>query len=387
MINFLERFAVYEFVKQIISIFFIFSFLHQAAQGQHLTVDLMATGKNFEQTSYQITEVIDMRINKNQIGEIFHINDKKGKVTLKKSLDQSALDFFKRNIRPYQQEVQKIQARIFEFNLIESKASINNVYNGDIQLIIGFFKIGSFEPVHLVDYSGSVQYRRSANRLDMIESVVNRIFRSSLEYFDTWIKMQVLDNRNLAQGVRLEIIDKSKDSHKDTVYYTPQRPLDWDDFRDRPNPRSRFNASIFTSFSIQGKALVESGTIVQSIEIDVYMLPGQSWVRNPSDYALNHEQRHFDVVRVVADRFIHTLKGLNLDPDWYEATLNDTYLNAYREMNRLQEIYDKQTRHGMDSVEQDKWNRMLDEALKGNWEGIDQVLKEDNIGQLRMLYD
>lgn len=363
-------------MKQIIPILFIFSFLHQAAWGQHLTIDLMATGKPFEQTSYQITEVIDMRINKNQIGEVFHINDKKGKVILKKSLDQSALDFFKRNIRPYQTEVQKIQARIFELNLTENKASSNNVYNGDIQLIIGFFKMGSFEPVHLVDYSGSVQYRRSSNRLDMIESVVNRIFRSSLDYFDTWIKMQALDNRHLAQSLRLEIIDKPRDSHKDTVYYSPQRPLAWDDFLDRPNPRSRFNASIFTSFSIQGKSLVESGTIVQTIEIDVYMLPDQSWVRNPSDYALNHEQRHFDVVRVVADRFIHTLRNLNLDLDWYEATLNDTYLNAYREMNRLQEIYDKETRHGMDTLEQERWNRLLDDALKGNWSELDRVLSK-----------
>jgi hypothetical protein len=370
----LERFAVYEIVKPIISIFFIFSMIHQMACGQHLTVDLIATGKPFEQTAYQITEVIDMRVNKNQIGEVFQINDKKGNVLFKNSLDQSALDFYTKNVKPYQQEVQKIQARIFEFTLTESKASGNNVYNGDIQLIIGFFKLGNFEPVHLVDYSGSVQYRRSANRLEMIESLVNRIFRSGLEYFDTWIKMQVMDNKHLAQGVRLEIIDKPKWSHKDTVYYSTERPLIWDDFRDRPNSRSRFNASIFTSFSIQGKSLVESGTIVQTIEIDVYMLPDQSWVRNPSDYALNHEQRHFDVVRIVADRLVYQLRNLTLDPDWYEATINDAYLNAYREMNRLQEIYDKQTRHGMDTVEQERWNHMLDQALKGNWEEIDREL-------------
>lgn len=353
--------------------------MHQIVFGQDLTIDLVAKGNPFEQSSYQITEVIDLRINKNQIGEVFNLNDKYGKVFLKNNLDQSALVFFRRNVKPFQQDVQKIQARIYDFNLTESKASVRNVYNGDIQFVIGFFKMGNFEPIHLVDYSGSVQYRRSANRLDMIENVVNRIFRSSLEYFDTWIKMQVLDNRHLAQGVRLEIIDKSKDSQKDTVYYSTTRPLSWDYFRDRPNPRSRFNASIFTSFSIQGKSLVESGTIVQTIEIDVYMLPDQSWVRNPSDYALNHEQRHFDVVRVVADRFIHTLRSLNLDPDWYEATLNDTYLNAYREMNLLQEIYDKQTRHGMDTVEQERWNCMLDEALKGNWVKIDLVLSDNSL--------
>lgn len=377
----MKNFAVYKSVRKAIFLLFICSIFHQVSRGQQLTVDLIASGKPIEQTTYQITEVIDLRINKNQIGEVFQFNERKGKVVLKNSLGTSALSFFQKNVRPYQKEVIKIQARVYDFNLSESKAYDSNIYNGDIQLIIGFYKIGSFEPIHLVDYSGSVQYRRSANRLEMIESTLSRIFRSSLEYFDAWIRMQVMDNPNLARVVRLEIIDKAKESNKDTVYYSPNRPLEWADFKDRPNSGSRYNASIFTSFSIQGKSLVEAGTIVQNLEIDVYMLPDQSWVRNQNDYALNHEQRHFDVARIVADRLVDKLKSIELDPDWYEATINDEFLNAYREMNRLQEIYDKQTRHGMDTMEQERWNKLLDEALSGNWTGINQVLSSNDKGK------
>lgn len=356
--------------------FTFFLVLYQPAFGQKVYVGLSSQSKEISDKRYQIDEVIDLRIKKGKIGDVHDINGKLQAVELKEGLDDEARQFFKRRVNPLGQNVQNIQVRIFELNLVEKAGLKNIVYEGDVQLVIGFFKKGEFEPFHLVDFTGSIQYRRSPNRLDIIPEVVNKIFLNASEYFDTWMNMQVMNNPNLATEVQLEIIDRVKASHQDTVYYDPNRPLVWEDFADQPRGKSKFNASIFTSFAIQGKTTVEAGKIIQILEFDIYMLPNQSWVKSPSDYSLNHEQRHFDVVRIVADRFIHTLKSLNLDPDWYEATLNDTYLDAYREMNRLQEIYDKQTRHGMDTVEQERWNRMLDEALKGNWSEIDRVLSK-----------
>ncbi|MFD2201201.1 DUF922 domain-containing protein [Shivajiella indica] len=339
-------------------------------------MNLFPNTKSQIETGYFFKEVIDFRLHKNSIGKVHDINGNRGDVTFKGNLDQLALHFFKNSIQPSKYEPQAIQVRIYELNLSEKLSSNKNIYEGEIQLIMGFFKIGSNEPVQLIDYSGSVNYRRSTNRMDMIENVVNRVFGAGLDYFNTWMNMQVGSNRHLATSVRLEINDEPKASNEDTVYYDPKRPLQWNDFSDRPNPKSRFNASIFASFSIQGRSLMESGSIVQTIELDVYMLPGQSWVRSTSDYALNHEQKHFDVARIVADRLVSKLKSIELNPDWYEATINDAYFDAYREMNRLQEIYDKETGHGTDKIAQEKWNRMIDEALAGDWSWIEEVLKE-----------
>lgn len=344
--------------------------------GQKVIVSLSSQGEEISEKRYDIEEVIDLRIKKGKIGDVHDINGKLQVVELKEGLDDEARQFFKRRVNPLGQNVQKIQVRIFELNLVEKAGLKNKVYEGDVQLVIGFFKKGEFEPLHLVDFTGSIQYRRSPNRMDMIPEVVNKIFLNASEYFDTWMNMQVMNNPNLATEVQLEIIDRVKASHRDTVYYDPNRPLVWGDFADQPRGKSKFNASIFTSFAIQGKTTVEAGKIIQILEIDIYMLPDQSWVKSPSDYSLNHEQRHFDVVRVVVDRFIDRLQNLRLDPDWYEATINDAFFDAYREMNRLQEIYDKETSHGMDVQAQDRWNRMLDEALAGNWNEIDRTLSK-----------
>jgi hypothetical protein len=348
-----------------------------SAVAQELKVTLRPNAKPLEVTGYEIKEVIDLRIDKNKLGEVHTLGGQKAKVVSSKALDQSALGFFSAGTKLVSNSPQNIQVKIYELKLSENKASGKSIYEGNIQLVIGFYKKENSETVLLTDYTASAQYRRSLNRVDMIENVVNRVFLNSLNYFDAWMKIQVMENRDLARTVRLEIIDEAKTSHQDTVYYDPKRPLIWPDFKDRPERGSSFNASIFTSFSIQGKSIVESGEIVQRLEIDVYMLPEQSWVKNSSNYALNHEQRHFDVVRIVADRLVHRLNQAELSPEWYEATINDLYFEAYREMNRFQEIYDKQTKHGMDTVAQERWNRMLDEALAGNWEDVDQVLRKD----------
>ncbi len=344
--------------------------------GQELKVSLRPIEVPLQSTGYKIVEAIDLRANKSSIGEVHYFKGQKRKVTFQNSFDQSLMGFFRSSVQAIPDKPLHIQARIYSLGVSEKPISGNNIYEGNIELVIGFFKKENSELVHLVDYTGSAQYRRSLNRMDMIENVVNRVFHNSLNYFDTWMKMQVMENRDLARSVRLEIIDTPKTSNSDTVYYSSKRPLVWSDFKEFPQRSSRFNASIFTSFSVQGKSMVESGEIVQRLELDVYMIPSQSWVKNPSDYALNHEQRHFDIVRIVADRLIKRLNQAELTPEWYEATINDLYFEAYREMNRLQEIYDKQTRHGMDTDAQERWNRMIDESLKGSWKNIDLVLDE-----------
>jgi hypothetical protein len=179
----------------------------------------------------------------------------------------------------------------------------------------------------------------------------------------------------LAKSVRLEIIEKSRKSDQDTVFYDSNRPLNWKDFLDKPNSTSRNNAVIFTSLAMEGNPFMEDGVLVLPLEVKVYMLPGSSWVRNEgkNDYSLNHEQRHFDVTRIVGNRLIKKLKALKLNPDNYEAEVNDAFFDSYREMNKLQEIYDARTRHGLDNA-QYHWNTIIDKGLSGEMEEIEKEL-------------
>ncbi|GAA0878348.1 hypothetical protein GCM10009119_13160 [Algoriphagus jejuensis] len=318
---------------------------------------------------------MDHRIHKSDIGEVFERAGHRIPVEIKGDLEDAAMEFFLQGVNFGDSAEKEIQVRIFELELKEKLNPQSELYEGEIVLGLGFFVIGSFDPVHLLDYSGSIQYQRSGFRMDKVEEVVNRLFQNSLVYFDNWIKNQNLSNRALAKTFRLDIIEQKQESTDDKVYYEPERPLVWDDFKARPRPTSRNNATIFTSFSLEGVSLMDSGAVVQTLEINVYMLPMQSWVKTPSDYGLNHEQRHFDVVRIVADRLIYRLENTELNLDFYQAQINEAYLDSYREMNRLQELYETGTNHGLDQAGQTMWNGWIDEALDGSWERIEELLR------------
>lgn len=326
-------------------------------------------------TDYRYTEVLDHRIRKSSIGNVFERAGYQLPVTIQGELELSASRFFGESILPSNSAEREIQVRILELELTEKFNPQTELYEGDMQLGLGYFVIGSFDPVHLLDYSGSIQYQRSGFQMNKVEGVLNKLFQNSLVYFDSWIKSQALNNRALAKTFRLEIIDQEKVSTADKVYYEPDRPLVWSDFKARPKTISRNNATIYTSFSLEGVSLMDSGSVVQTLELNVYMLPMQSWVKEPSDYGLNHEQRHFDIVRVVADRLIHRLENAELSLDFYQAQINEAYLDAYREMNRLQELYEKGVNHGLDREGQAQWNAWIDEALAGDWSKIEGLLE------------
>lgn len=363
------------FVRTLL-VFFFYNFLISVeVSAQQVLFNLKADGKSSLATDYLYGEVLDQRVQKSKIGEVFEHGELKIPVAIRGNLGLAATRFFRESINPFDSAKTEIQVRIFELELKEVYNLEKKRYQGDVQLVLGFFVVGSSEPEHLLDFAGSIQYQRSGFQMDKVESVVNKLFHNSMVYFDTWIKSQAVGNRALAKDFRLEIIEQNQVSTEDKVYYEPNRPLAWDDFKDRPNSISRNNATIFTSFSMQGISLMDSGSVVQTLEINVYMLPWQSWVKAPSEYALNHEQRHFDIVRIVADRLIHKLKNNELNLNFYQARINEAYLDAYREMNRLQEVYEAQTKHGLDPAAQENWNRWLDEALTGDWERIEGALR------------
>ncbi|MBN7812375.1 hypothetical protein J0A68_15590 [Algoriphagus sp. H41] len=351
-----------------------FFFSLSGATAQRVILHLVPGAQPALPTEYRYREVLDHRIDKGPIGEVYERAGQKLPVVIAGDLQESARDFFRGNTQLGDSATKEIQVRVFDLVLKENYNPETKLYEGELELALGFFVIGSFDPVHLLDYAGAIQYQRSGFRMNRVEEVLNRLFYNSMVYFDTWIKGQSLSNRALAKSFRLHIVEPELVSTADKVYYQPDRPLVWEDFRARPNPGSRNNATIFTSFSLQGVSLMDSGSVVQTMEISVYMLPHQSWVKTPSAYGLNHEQRHFDLVRIVADRLIHRLENMDLSLDFYQAQINEAYLDAYREMNRLQELYEKGVNHGLDQEGQARWNEWIDEALAGDWRRIEGLL-------------
>jgi hypothetical protein len=363
-----------KYVLKLITVFLVLGIITQAA-AQELTFGLKGSNLELMETDFEIVEVLDARNNKAGLGRIFTANNQTEDSKIAGGMTQGLMRYFNNSLNK-SNKPRPIQVSILDLQLSEQRQN-TSVVSGELKLKLAFHLKGTYEAVHLVDYQSGMNYRRSIHRTDLVEQVMDQALRKSLQFFNDWLIENSSTHYRLAKEVRIEVKETTKRSDRDTIFYDPSRLIHWADFRDKPNSRSTFNAVIFTSLAIEGSPFVSEGTIVMPLEVKVYMLPTNSWVKSKDDYSLNHEQRHFDVTRIVGNRLKSTLLGLDVNPDNYDAMVNDAFFVAFREMNRLQEIYDSQTQHGIDKAAQAHWNQIIDEALNGNMTRIEELLAAD----------
>jgi hypothetical protein len=167
----------------------------------------------------------------------------------------------------------------------------------------------------------------------------------------------------LATGLRVTFEDFTANNDPDTLFYNPNRPLRWEDFRAQPKG-GVYAAAVFTNFAYEGESKVVNGIIQLHLKLKVFVVRDASWVRAGRDaYGLNHEQRHFDIVKLVTEKFKKQVQPENLTVTDYNSQIQMQFLDSWREMTARQDLYDTQTRHGLDQAAQERWNQQIDREL------------------------
>jgi len=223
---------------------------------------------------------------------------------------------------------------------------------------------GADAEVPLTDYNGSTVYRRTAGLAQDIEPALRHMLESSLLYLNTWMNRQANINIKLAKKVKIDFADYTEKPEGDTIYYSAKRPLTWDDFQSKIGS-DRYDAQVFPTFGYDERLEVANAVAYVRLLVKVSLPKSACWVRDGSrnDYTLNHEQRHFDIARIAAGHFKQKINANNLTVTNFEGIINSEYLEAYREMSKLQKEYDNDTRHGADASAQQRWNERLSTEL------------------------
>ncbi len=262
-----------------------------------------------------------------------------------------------RSLKPVVLEVNKCQ--------IAEKRLSTGLIDGEVSLNFTFKFEKEGELVHLLDYKGGAKYKRASSNYKVISSALKQSLGSSLKYFNEWFSQRALNDIRLAKGVSLSFRDYDMVEIGDTVFYQKNHPLVWEDFKAKPHVGSKYAASIFSSFSWEGNTIVKDGVVVLDLVTKVFMLKSSSWVRSNSrdEYGLNHEQRHFDITKIIVERFKEKVNSMELSPDNYDGKIGYLYLETYREMNKMQDAYDAETEHGKNRAAQSIWNELIDQEL------------------------
>ncbi|HEY0245067.1 MAG TPA: hypothetical protein VGC01_05850, partial [Mucilaginibacter sp.] len=272
--------------------------------------------------------------------------------------------YIERNL-PKDQSLSPVVISIKELKLTET-ATANERVDGHVKLSLSFSLQKDYGVEHLVDYHGGLHYIRTINNTSAIEPRLRTLLTSALVYFNDWMKTNTNDNRKLAKNVQFSFTDYADKIEGDTIYYAANRPLTWADFQSPTKPPGRFEAEVMPGFGYGQQAEVVSGTVKVNIAMKTFVPKSACWANytGRDAYALNHEQRHFDIAKIIAGQFKQKILAAKLSPDDYEGFINVQYFDSYRDMDTMQKAYDKETDHGTNRFAQAEWNDRIDRELK-----------------------
>ncbi len=144
-----------------------------------------------------------------------------------------------------------------------------------------------------------------------------------------------------------------------TIQWSKDKKLTWPDFKAIPNEEILAYAQTSYKIEIQpSDVVVDENNNIQNYELLTVVAnfySNHSWVYKKDDYLLLHEQLHFDIAGLYANKMrvefekLKKLKNANFD----------SYLKIYQELwaecRETQKVYDKETNHGQLVEENNSW--------------------------------
>lgn len=322
----------------------------------------------FKPAGFYVAEVNDNRPQKTAIAQI--IIKSTGNKTTPQIIDLQggasiAIRNFIQNNLPKDEHLLPVVIDITQIKLTETPLP-NNRVDGQIKLSFNFGLQKEYGTEALVTYQGGMHYIRPADNLADVEPQLRKTLINSLVFFNNWIKLNTPAHIKLVKNVHISFSDYSEKAEGDTIYYAANRPLTWADFQSNYKPRGYYAAEVMPSIGYDQHSRIENGSVYVSLSMKTFLPKSTCWVSSyaKDDYSLNHEQRHFDIVKIITEQYKRKILAEPLTPDNYEAFINMEYLEAYRTMNKKQKAYDEETRHGRDQDAQFKWNDRIDKELQ-----------------------
>ena len=152
----------------------------------------------------------------------------------------------------------------------------------------------------------------------------------------------------------------------DIIYYESNRKLSWPDFKGRPDGPSFAAAITQAGFGYQLAMQSSRNKTTINITVYCYFDKNKSWVKKGmnSDYALLHEQHHFDITYINTCLFIQKLKEASFTRSNYASLSQKIHDECYNALSKMQDEYDGETSNGRKKEVQAYWNKKIDQQLE-----------------------
>jgi len=151
---------------------------------------------------------------------------------------------------------------------------------------------------------------------------------------------------------------------KNKIIWEEDRPLTWDDFKGTADAGSKFYA--LTNSGIYYQVQQESWTQF-AVSVETFFDPKQSWQKKNqvTDHLLQHEQLHFNIHELYSRLFIKSMIEAEFnDEKMVFIRIRELYARALQDAQDFSNLYDKETNHSVNKVEQMVWNKKVNALLE-----------------------
>jgi hypothetical protein len=348
----------------VLSIFFCKS-LAVSAQYSDKWISLKYESVRHKPNHFYFSKILDERRDRSKIGEVYGINQLEKHLKLSggttKALQSYLSKAFDKNTSEYS-IVFKIKELFVDENIENSKIK------GKCKIKIAYSFQRDTTEVELTDFQTAITYTRSFGDYNNYEILLSKVLEKSVNYFDEWMGENYDKNSKLIKSINLVVKpDYLMDNPErgDTIFWSPTRKMTWNDFKGEMPKNTKYSAQIFNNFEYAAPLKLEDGILTIDLQMKVYMLKSLSWTSSTSlsDYSIAHEQLHFDLTKLIVERFKEKAKQI-LTVDNYDSELQMLFIEMYREMNRVQKEYDDETNHSINVFSQQKWQSKTMEQMR-----------------------
>jgi len=155
---------------------------------------------------------------------------------------------------------------------------------------------------------------------------------------------------------------------QDTIYWSPGYKLQWTDFKGTPDNTVEYAAitesGIAYSYSYTGTSF--------TFKVVAFFAKYKSWkTEKVNSNTLKHEQGHFDITEIFAQKLKTELKKLIPKRITLENDMAILFKKILSEKEEMQKRYDAETQFGTNQVIQVKWLDKIHEQLVSSNAGED----------------
>jgi len=150
------------------------------------------------------------------------------------------------------------------------------------------------------------------------------------------------------------------------IEWSEDRPLTWQDFKGRPDYKTGWGGVTFRNILYSYNCEFRDSVYKITFNIKSVFDTQKSWVKRAqmaNDYALSHEQGHFDInelfARKMAAAFHSTVYSSN-----YKEEIKAIFDKYWAALNAMEAKYDAETEHSNNATMQYQWQLYISLMLK-----------------------